>query len=159
MLIRNSLCHLVSARLGDEKFTRRHTVPFLIGSSRCDRQCPLASVHLHPEVTVEPPAGIWHKKKKKKKTYNYDSLLTVWLKRLVCWSVHHFVPDWNPWVMSWRLCPCFIHSSSAMMDPHFVFVVCFRQNVSLFESHGSSETKIRSFSWMLQRSCRNYINR
>lgn len=70
VLIRNSLCHLVSAGHGDDWFARRHTIPFLIGSSCCDWQRPLASVHLHPEVTVEPPAGILHMKKRRRFTSN-----------------------------------------------------------------------------------------
>lgn len=57
-LIINSLCHLVSAGHGDGRFALRHTGPVHIGHWRCDGQRPLASVHLHPEVTVEPPAGI-----------------------------------------------------------------------------------------------------
>lgn len=48
----DSLCDLVGAGHGDERLR------VLIGPPRCDGQRSLASVHLHPEVTVEPPAGI-----------------------------------------------------------------------------------------------------
>lgn len=55
---RNSLCQFVGAGHGDQRTRWCPAAALLIGP-RCDGQRPLSSVHLHPQLTVEPPAGTW----------------------------------------------------------------------------------------------------
>lgn len=52
----NSLCQFIGAGHGDQRTSWSAAAAVLMAAC-CDWQRPLASVHLHPEVAVELPAG------------------------------------------------------------------------------------------------------
>lgn len=56
-VLKNSLSDLVGAGHGEQRFPERCSDRYRFGSSCSERQRPLASVHLHPEVTAKPAAA------------------------------------------------------------------------------------------------------